>query len=128
MRWIIQIHIYIYNSSDEKMSEAATGGVLVWKSALRNFEKFTEEHLCQSLYFNKVPGLCPATLLKKRLWHRCFPLNFTKFLRTPFLQNISGRLSLKCQQSVSSEDAQMMHLTKRSSPNFASNILNLYII
>ena len=36
----------------------------------------------------------PATLLKKRLWHRCFPLNFVKFLRTPFLQNTSGRLVL----------------------------------
>ena len=22
--------------------------------------------------------------LKKRLWHRCFPVNFAKFLRTPF--------------------------------------------
>ena len=30
-----------------------------------------------------------ATLLKKRLWHRCFPVNFVKFLRTPFLQNTS---------------------------------------
>ena len=27
---------------------------------------------------------------KKRLWHWCFPLNFVKFLRTPFLQNTSG--------------------------------------
>ena len=34
-------------------------------------------------------------LLKKRLWHRCFPVNFAKFLRTPFLQNTSGRLLLK---------------------------------
>ena len=34
--------------------------------------------------------LRPATLLKKRLWHRCFPVNFAKFLRTPFLQNTSG--------------------------------------
>ena len=25
-----------------------------------------------------------ATLFKKRLWHRCFPVNFAKFLRTPF--------------------------------------------
>ena len=25
-----------------------------------------------------------ATLLKKRFWHRCFPVNFAKFLRTPF--------------------------------------------
>ena len=32
----------------------------------------------------------PATLLKKRLWHRCFPVNFAKFLRIPFLQNTSG--------------------------------------
>ena len=24
-----------------------------------------------------------ATLLKKSPWHRCFPVNFTKFLRTP---------------------------------------------
>ena len=28
--------------------------------------------------------LRPATLSKKRLWHRCFPVNFAKFLRTPF--------------------------------------------
>ena len=26
--------------------------------------------------------LRPATLLNKRLWHRCFPVNFAKFLRT----------------------------------------------
>ena len=32
-------------------TEAATG-----KGVLRNFEKFTEKHLCQSLFFNKVVG------------------------------------------------------------------------
>ena len=26
------------------------------------------------------------TLLQKRLWQRCFPVNFAKFLRTPFLR------------------------------------------
>ena len=26
----------------------------------------------------------PATLLQKKLWHRCFPANFAKLLRTPF--------------------------------------------
>ena len=36
----------------------------------------------------------PAILLKKRLWHRFFPVNFAKFLRTPFLKNTSGRLLL----------------------------------
>ena len=27
------------------------------KGVLRNFTKFTEKHLCQSLFFNKVAGL-----------------------------------------------------------------------
>ena len=64
----------------------------VRKGVLRNFENFTGKHLCQSPFFNKVAGLRTATLLKKRLWHRCFPVNIAKFLRTPFLQNISGQL------------------------------------
>ena len=55
------------------------------KVAIRNLTKFTGKDLCQSLFFNKVAGLRPATLLKKRLWYRCFPVNFVKFLRTPFL-------------------------------------------
>ena len=58
--------------------------MLCKNSVLRIFAKFTGKHLYQSLFFNKVAGLRPATLSKKRLWHRCFPLNFAKFLRTPF--------------------------------------------
>ena len=70
------------------------------KGVLRNFTKFTGKHLCQSLFFNNVAGLRPATLLKKRLWHRCFPVNFAKFLRTPFLQNTYGRLLLNGETNV----------------------------
>ena len=47
------------------------------KSALGNFTTFTGKHLCQSLFL-------ACNLLKKRLWHRCFPVNVVKFLRTPF--------------------------------------------
>ena len=35
----------------------------VKKGALRNFAKFTGIHLCQILFFNKVAGLRPVTLL-----------------------------------------------------------------
>ena len=66
------------------------------KGVLRNFAKFTVKHLCQSLFFNKIAGLRSATLLKKRLWRRCFPVYFVEFLTTPFLQNTSGRLLLLC--------------------------------
>ena len=54
------------------------------KGVLWNFRKFIEKHLCQSLFFDKIAGLSPATLLKRRLWHSCFPVNFVKFLRTHF--------------------------------------------
>ena len=53
----------------------------VRKVVLRNFTKFTGKHLRQSLFFNKVAG--------HRLWHRCFSVNFAKFLTTHFLQNTS---------------------------------------
>ena len=58
--------------------------VLCKKGVLRNSAKFTEKHLCQSLFFNKVAGL--------RL--RYFPVNFAKLLRRTFLQNTSGLLLL----------------------------------
>ena len=64
------------------------------KGVLRNFAKFTGKYLCQSLFFNKVAGLRSLTLIKNKLWCRCFPVNFAKLLRTPFLQNASGRLLL----------------------------------
>ena len=41
-------HSTIYRSSHQKCS--------VRKGVLRNFPKFTGNHLCQSLFFNKVAG------------------------------------------------------------------------
>ena len=68
------------------------------KGVLRNFSKFTGKQLRHGLFLNKLAGLRLATLLKKSLWYKCFPVNFAKFLRKPFLQNTSsGQLLLKCQ-------------------------------
>ena len=44
--------------------------------------------------FLKISQYSAATLLKKRLWHRGFHVNFARFLRTSFLQNTSGWLLL----------------------------------
>ena len=66
----------------------------VRKALLGNFAKFRGKHLCLSLFFNKIAGR-PATLLKKRLRHRCFPVNFAKFLITLSLQNTSETLLLQ---------------------------------
>ena len=40
-----------------QISEAVTGRMSCEKSVLKNFAKFTEKQLCQSLFFNKVAGL-----------------------------------------------------------------------
>ena len=67
------------------------------------------------LFFNKVAdlmisgGIRPATLLKKRLWHRCFSLNFVKFYRTTFLQNTFGRLFLTLEKDK--EDQSKYYLS-----------------
>ena len=55
-----------------------------------------------------VLSLLPATLLKKRLWHRCFPVNFVKFLTTSFFIEHLGWLLLnliilKKQSKISKE-------------------------
>ena len=60
----------------------------VEKYVLRNFAK-SQKITCGRVSFNKVANLKPATLLKKRLWHRPFPVSFVKYLKTPFLQNTS---------------------------------------
>ena len=54
-------------------------------AVLENFAKFTGKHLYQSFFFNKVEGLRPVTLFKKRLRQSCFPVHLAKFLRTPFI-------------------------------------------
>ena len=86
------------------MTEAVAQRFSVREGVLRNFAKFARNHLYQSLFFNKVAGLRPATLLKKLLWHRCFPVSFAKFLRTVFSQNTSGRLLLQRPSGVSLSD------------------------
>ena len=53
------------------------------KGVFKNFAKFKGNHLYKIFFFNKVAGLRPANLVKKRQWHRCFPVNFAKILRTP---------------------------------------------
>ena len=68
--------IYFFRSSHQRCS--------VNKKVFLEISQNYQENTC----------LRPATLLKKRLWHRCFPVNFVKFLRTPFLQNTSGWLLL----------------------------------
>ena len=79
-RLLVKINISVTNS------EAVAQRSSVKRSVPRNFAKFTVEHLCQCLLFNKDAGL--------RLWRRCFPVNFVKFLRPPFSPLVAASANL----------------------------------
>ena len=64
------------------------------KRVLKHFAKLIAKHLFQSLCFNNIASLKAATLLKKILLHRYFPVNFSKFFRRTFIQINSGWLQM----------------------------------
>ena len=58
------------------------------KRCSQKFHKNLQENPCARASFLiklQAWGLRPATLLKKKLWHKYFPVNFVKFLTIPFL-------------------------------------------
>ena len=59
---------------------AVAQGCSVKKVFLEISQNSTGKHFFQSLFFNKIADLRPATLLKKGLWHSWIPVNFSKFL------------------------------------------------
>ena len=61
------------------------------KVFLKFFPKLTGKPLIWSLFLISCTSLTACNFIKKRLQHRCFPVNFVKFLGTPFLQDISER-------------------------------------
>ena len=69
--------------TDEKPSEAVAQRLSV-KKVFSEISQNSQENTCAIVSFaGKLQKL--QLYLKKRLWHRCFPVNFAKFLRTPFL-------------------------------------------
>ena len=99
------------------------------KGVFRNFAKFTGKHLRQSICFNKVDGLGPATLLKKRLWHRCFPVNFANFLNfqnTFFMEHLWWLLLYKYNDCFKFEEKE--HLNQEVSLVKEFILGQLYVI
>ena len=69
----------------------------------------------------------PATLLKKRLWRWCFPVNFVKFLRTPFFTEHLQRLLLEVvtHKEDSSKNFQMSQEIRSSHRKCSGKIVVL---
>ena len=54
------------------------------KKAFLEISQNSQENTCARASFLIKLQVAPATLLKKKLWDRCFPVNYAKFLRTSF--------------------------------------------
>ena len=63
-------------------------------AALKNFAMFTDKTPVLESPFNRLAGFKTCNLFKKRLRHRCFPVNIAKFLRTLILIKICEQLFL----------------------------------
>ena len=58
--------------------------------------------------FNKVADLKACNLIKIRLQHSCFPMNFAKFSRAPYLQNTYGQV---LQQTSKIRSEELTHFS-----------------
>ena len=89
---------------------------LVWRCSIEKvfleILQNSQENTCAGVSFLIKLQARPATLLKKKLWHRCFPVNFAKFLRKSFftehlrwllLQVYLPSLSYQCHETVQRE-------------------------
>ena len=58
------------------------------KGIFKNFVKFAGKHLRQSLFFNKIADLRPATLVKKRPWYRVqvYSCKFCEIFKSTFFK------------------------------------------
>ena len=94
------------------------GGILL-KRCFQKFRKIHRKTPVPEPLFDKVAILRPAPLLKKRRWHRCFPMNFAKFFRALFLTEHFQWLLLLFTVSVSNAKLERMFSKwKRAKINF----------
>ena len=70
--WRIQINETRFRSNHRRCS---------LEKVFLEISQNSQENTCAIVF----AGLRLATLLKKKFWHRCFPVDFAKFLRTPFV-------------------------------------------
>ena len=105
--------------------------MFIEKGILKNFAKLTGKHLCRSLFFNKVAGLRPVTLLKKRL-AQVFSCGFWKiskykfFYRTPL---VAASIVRRIRKHKKDENTRIRKkkIWKKSKRNKVS-CFNIYIV
>ena len=88
------------------------------KNVFLKISQNSQDKTCARASF-LIKLLRPGSSSKKRLWHRCFPVNFTKFLRPPFLKSTSWRLLLLVEKSSSiCEEQNCKQILRKTLPYY----------
>ena len=105
-------------------TEAVARGCSVKKVFLEILQN-SQESTCARVPFLIKLQARPATLLKKRFWHRCFPVNFAKFLRKLFLIEHLRWLSLFIKVNAGNgSSAYLQHIWKL----WQNDCCNIFIV
>ena len=79
-----------------------------------------------TIFLWESASLDSATLLKKRLWHRCFPLNLAKLLRTPFFtEHLRANASILGRNRSRSQMILLITFLSAETYKFFSKLLKL---
>ena len=94
-QYLVENYLLTQKVKSEFQKQLITGGVLVKKvffeisqNLQENTGVFHSGRVRVSFFIKLLPQTC--NFIKRRLWHRCFKVNFAKFLGIPFLQSTSG--------------------------------------
>ena len=74
--------------------------------------------------FNKVAGLKICNIIKKRLQHRCFPVKFCTFLRTPFFTEYLRWLLLERVIKKNNEEVSLFGMVRVGMERYLSGNLS----
>ena len=85
---------YLPNTDFKTLPEAVSRQTCSVKKMFLEISQNWRKNTCYRVSFFIKLQAQAATLLKKRLCHRCFSVNFVKFLSKSFLKNTFGRLLL----------------------------------
>ena len=116
---VLPVTSFLYNTQKQPFAD------VLKNKCSKKFRKFTWNHLCLSLFFNKVAGWG----FKKRLW-QVFSVNFAKtFKNTCFLEHLRTAASNRTPRVVASKHwklvKQIFFLTLNLHGNYNHVDLNL---
>ena len=106
-----------YFPAEQKQSP----GNVPYKRCLKYLTKLIRKHLYQSLSFQQSCRIETYNFIENSLQHRCFSVNFAKYLRTPILQNIYQRRSYLCENISYMKFLVSVYLTEKCLPWYLLN-------